>query len=322
MHNDNADKSPLIKRWYSRILFTAVLAGVSYYVFTAVNDLAKFNYQLNWLYLFLSFFFTVVAYLVQLIIWLFLARSFGIKFSFLAAANAWSLSQLGKYIPGKIGIVLIRMDIHQEVSKRTIAVATGVEFITTMTASSLLVLISIAFIPEWTSSSSLRWIALSLACFFLLILYPPILKKITDLALHLIKREPLNDLPSYGLLLKLVGANMLVGLPYGLGLFFAFNCFYSIGWNYFLIITSVYYIASLIGVAAIFAPAGIGVREGIVFLILPALISKPVVIFATILTRIIITVVELFLALLFFLLNRYATKKQSSISSAGGGVKK
>lgn len=310
MNNDTAHKTSLGKRWYSRILFIVVLLGVSYYVFTAVNDLAKFDYHLNWAYLFLSFFFTVVAYLVQLVIWLFLARSFGIKFSFLAAANAWSLSQLGKYIPGKIGILLIRMDIHSEVSKRTIAVATGVEFITTMAASCLLVLISIAFIPELSSSSYIRWIALSLACLFLLILYPPILKIITDLAFRLIKREPLNDLPSYVLLLKLVGANILVGLPYGLGLFFAFNCFYSVGWHYFLIITSIYYIASLIGVAAIFAPAGIGVREGIVFLILPALISKPVVIFATILTRVIITIVELFLASLFFVLNRYSVQKR------------
>ncbi|PKN68033.1 MAG: hypothetical protein CVU54_15970 [Deltaproteobacteria bacterium HGW-Deltaproteobacteria-12] len=322
MNKDTAPSNSPGKRWYSRILFAAVLSGVIYYIFTALNDLARFDYSWNWTYLFLSFFFTLAAYLAQFIIWLFLARSFGLHFSFLAAANAWSLSQLGKYIPGKIGILLIRMDIHPEVPKRTIAVATGVEFITTMTASCLLVLLAMAFIPEWSSSSYLRLAALGMACLFLIILYPPILKRITDLAFLLIKREPLTDLPSYGLLLKLVGANMLVGLPYGLGLFFAFNCFYPLGWNYFLIITGVYYAASLIGVAAIFAPAGLGVREGIVFLILPALISKPVVIYATILTRIIITMVELFLALLFFLLHRYATKKQSSISSAGGGVTK
>jgi uncharacterized membrane protein YbhN (UPF0104 family) len=309
MNNNTAHNSSSRKRWYSRMLFVAVILGVSFYIYTTIGDLSGFDYHLNWTYLFLSFFFTVVAYLVQLIIWLFLARSFGIKFSFLAAANAWSLSQLGKYLPGKIGLLLIRMDIHSEVSKRTIAVATGVEFITTMTASCLLVLISIAFIPE-LASVSIRWIALSVACLFLIVLYPPILKKLTDLAFRLIKREPLNNLPSYGLLLKLVGANMLVGIPYGLGLFFAFNCFYSVSWNYFLIITSVYYIASLIGVAALFAPAGIGVREGVVFLILPALISRPVVIFATILTRIIITLVELFLAALFFALDRYSVQKQ------------
>ena len=322
MNNNIPHKSSMGKRWYSRILFIAVILGVFYYIYTAINDLVGFDYHLNWTYFFLSFFFTVVAYLVQLIIWLYLARSFGIKFSFLSAANAWSLSQLGKYVPGKIGILLIRMDIHHEVSKKTIAVATGVEFITTMISSCLLVLISLAFIPEWIPPPSIRWIALSMACLFLIFLYPPILKKLTGMTFRLIKREPLNSLPSYCFLLKLVGVNMLVCLPYGLGLFFAFNCFYHIGWNYFLIITSVYYLASLIGVAAIFAPAGIGVREGVIFLILPALISKPVVIFATIITRIIITLAELFLAALFFIMDRHATNKQLSISSAGGGVTK
>ncbi len=312
MNNNTALNTSRGKRWYSRILFIAVLSGVLLYIYKATGNLSGFDYHLNWTYLSLSFIFTVLAYLVQLMIWLYLARSFGIKLSFLAAANAWSLSQLGKYVPGKIGILLIRMDIHSDVPKRTIAVATGVEFVTTMAASCLLVLISIAFIPEWIPPF-IRWVSLGMVCIFLIILYPPILKKITDMAFRLIKREPLTSLPSYGFLLKLVGINMLVCLPYGLGLFFAFNCFYSVGWNYFLIITSVYYLASLIGVVAIFAPAGIGVREGVVFLILPALISKPVVIFATILTRIIITIAEIFLAAVFFTFDRYSTGKHYKI---------
>lgn len=293
------------KRWYSRILFIAVLMGVFVYIFTAINDLTGFDYQLNPVYLGASFFFIVVAYLVQFVIWLYVARSFGIKLPFLTAAYAWSLSQLGKYIPGKIGILLIRIDIHKETSKRAMTVATAVEFITTMAAACLLVLISIVFIPGWLSFSSVLWTTLIMAFLFLIILYPPVLKKITDFAFRLIKREPLDKLPSYGLLLLLVGANMLVFIPYGLGLFFAFKCFYPVDWNYFLIITGVYYAAALVGIAAIFAPAGLGVREGIVFLVLPALISKPVVIFATILTRIIITAAELFLALLSLVLKRY-----------------
>lgn len=310
MHNDNIQEPSVEKRWYSRILLLAVLLGVSYYIFTVISDLTHFDYHINWIYLCLSFFFTLVAYLIQLGIWFFLARSFGINVSFLATANAWNLSQLGKYLPGKVGLLLIRMDIHSGVPKRVIAVATGVEFITAIASASLLVLTSIVFIPEWPYPS-LRWIALILACLSVIILYPPILKTLINWMFRLIKREPLNDMPPYVLLLKLVGVNLLVGLPYGLGLFFAFNCFYPTGWNYFLIITAVYYAAALVGVAAIFAPAGIGVREGIVFLILPALISKPVVIFATILTRIIITITEIFLASLFFVLDHHWAKKSN-----------
>ncbi len=308
MPSDQLSKLSSGKRWYSRILFTAVIAGVLYYIYNAVGDLTGFDYHLNWLYLGLSFFFTVIAYLFQLMIWFYLARSFGIKSSFLSAANAWSLSQLGKYVPGKIGLLLIRMDVYKGASKRSMVVATGVEFITTITASCIFVLVSIAFIPERISFSSIRWIALTMASFFLIILYPPLLKKITNYALGIIKREPLDNLPSYPFLLLLVGLNMLGIIPYGLGLFFAFNCFHPLGWNYFLVVTGVYYAAALLGVAAIFAPAGIGVREGIIFLILPALIPKPVVIFATILTRIIITFSEIFLASFFFLIDRYARK--------------
>jgi len=108
---------------------------------------------------------------------------------------------------------------------------------------------------------------------------------------------------------------MLVGLPYGLGLFFAYNCFYPLDWNYFLVITGVYYAAALIGVAAIFAPAGIGVREGIVFLVLPALIAKPAVIYATVLTRVIITLIEIFLAVFFVALDHITSGKKKKLNS-------
>jgi glycosyltransferase 2 family protein len=313
MQNDSPPKSSFWKRWYSRLLFIAVLISVSWYIITSFNDFTEFDYHLDWTYLFLSFLFTVAAYLLQLIIWFFLARSFGINLSFLNAANAWSLSQLGKYLPGKIGLFLVRMDAHHEVPKRAVAVATGVEFITAMAASCLLVLAAAPFM-RGTTSSYIFWSAAGLACLLLLSLYPPILKILSAWAFRMMKRPPLDNLPSYGFLLKLVAANMLVGIPYGLGLFFAYNCFYPIGWNYFLIITGIYYAAALVGVAAIFAPAGIGVREGIVFLILPALISKPVVIFATLLTRIIITIVEIFLAGLFFALthNRVTHTKDNA----------
>ncbi|MDQ5985964.1 MAG: hypothetical protein CSYNP_01682 [Syntrophus sp. SKADARSKE-3] len=296
------------KRWYRRILFTVVLLGVLYYIINAGSDLWHFDYRLDWSYVILSFIFTTLAYLMQLFIWIKLADTFGLHAPFLSSANAWSLSQLGKYIPGKAGLVLIRIDIYAGESKRKIAVATGVEFVTCMAAACLLVLIALIFLPE-LAHVSLRLTAAISAILCLIALYPPILKKLTGWVFRIIKRDPLTELPTYGLLMKLVGANILVGLPYGLGLFFAFRCFYPIGWEYFLMITAVYYAATLAGIAAIFAPAGIGVREGIVFLVLPAFIPNPVVIFATILTRILITAVEIFLAAVFWLSYKFLKRK-------------
>jgi uncharacterized membrane protein YbhN (UPF0104 family) len=298
MQPSNHMSSLTWKSWYSRVLFAAVLISVIYYMSDTIKGFSYYHYRIDWGYLFLSVIFSGVAYILQLIIWIRLAEAFDLHAPFISAAKMWSLSQLGKYVPGKVGLILMRINIYPGVSKRKLSVATGVEFISAMAAACLLVLVAFILTPEW-DSNFIRWTAFILACSMLILLYPPILKIYTGWIFRIFKREPLAELPTYGLLLKLVGCNMFVGLPYGLGLFFAFNSFLPVSWNHFLTITGVYYAAALIGVAAIFAPAGLGVREGIVFLVLPAFIPKPEVIFGTILTRLIITAVEIFLAIVF-----------------------
>lgn len=285
---------------YSRILFIIVLAFVLFYVIQSFQDLSAHLQQINYTSLFLSFFFTLIAYLLSLFIWIDIAAAFGLRASFMSAARAWSLSQLGKYIPGKAGLILVRLDAYESHPKRTVAVATVVEFITAFIASCLLILFSIFFmknlIPEY-----LRIIASLLSLFLLVLLHPKLLKPLTNILLIFFKRDPIEDFPSFGLVLKFVFINLLIGIPYGLGMFYSMNCFADLSFNYLIPMIGIYYAASLAGIAALFAPAGLGVREGIIFLILPALIAKGVVIAGTIMIRIVSIAVEICLALFFSL---------------------
>ena len=304
--------SPNIRKWYSRLLLLLVFFFVCYYIFLNFSEIRRFKYDLEWIYLFYSILSFLISYLLQIFIWYRLASSFGLKASILPTAKCWSLSQLGKYIPGKVGLFLVRMDLYNHASKRVVAFATGVEFITSMTAAFIIILISIAFLPE-TIPAYIRSTAISFVIFFLLILYPPILKKISAIIFKFIHKEPLTELPTYGLLIKFVLANIIIGLPYGLGIYFAFNCFHHIGWNLFLTLTGVYFAASPVGVAAFFAPAGIGVREGFALLILQAFMAQPVVIFGTILTRFLITFVEIILAALFPMVEYFSKSGKSNL---------
>jgi hypothetical protein len=287
------------KKIYSRILFIVVLAFVLYYIVKSFHDLSAHIQQINYISLFLSFFFTLIAYLLSLFIWIDIAASFGLKASFISAARAWSFSQLGKYIPGKAGLILIRLDAYENHPKRTVAVAILVEFIAAFIASCLLILFSIFFMknimPEY-----LRIIAALLSIFLLVLLHPKLLKPLTNILLIFFKREPIEDFPSFGLILKFVSINMLIGIPYGLGLFYSMDCFADLNFNYLIPMIGIYYAASLAGIAALFAPAGLGVREGIIFLILPTIIAKGVVIAGTIMIRIVSIAVEICLALFFY----------------------
>ncbi|MFZ3105011.1 MAG: lysylphosphatidylglycerol synthase domain-containing protein [Smithella sp.] len=284
---------------YSRILFIIVLAFVLFYIIRSFQDLSSYIQQINYTSLFLSFFFTLIAYLLSLFIWIDIAAAFGLKASFMSAARAWSLSQLGKYIPGKAGLILVRLDAYESYPRRTVAVATVVEFLAAFIASCLLILFSMFFmknmIPEY-----LRITAALLSLFLLVLLHPKLLKYLTNILLTFFKRDPIEDFPSFGLILKFVFINLLIGIPYGLGMFYSMDCFADLSFNYLIPMTGIYYAASLAGIAALFAPAGLGVREGIIFLILPAFIAKGVVIAGTIMIRIVSIVVEICLALFFY----------------------
>ena len=284
---------------YSRILFIVVLAFVLYYIVKSFHDLSAHIQQINYISLFLSFFFTLIAYLLSLFIWIDIAAAFGLKASFISAARAWSFSQLGKYIPGKAALILIRLDAYENHPKRTVAVAILVEFIAAFIASCLLILFSIFFMknimPEY-----LRIIAALLSLFLLVLLHPKLLKPLTNILLIFFKREPIEDFPSFGLILKFVFINILIGIPYGLGLFYSMDCFADLSFSYLIPMIGIYYAASLAGIAALFAPAGLGVREGIIFLILPTIIAKGVVIAGTIMIRIVSIAVEICLALFFY----------------------
>jgi hypothetical protein len=125
----------------------------------------------------------------------------------------------------------------------------------------------------------------------------------------LLAREPIEEFPPYGLLLRFVGAYMFASLLHGMGLFFVLNSFSPVNFRYFLTITGAYYAAGLIGLSAVFAPSGIGVREGVLFLILPAFIPKPAVIVGVITMRLITTTAELFLAGVFVVAEKIWAKR-------------
>jgi glycosyltransferase 2 family protein len=290
------------KKLFSKILFLLVITFVCFYIFNSLQDLAEHLNKIKYTRLALSFFFTLIAYLMSLFIWIDLAKAFGLKANFISTAKAWSFSQLGKYIPGRAGLILVRLDIYENHHKRTVAVATVVEFIAAFIASCLLILFSIYFL-ENLIPLYLRISSLTSSLILLAMLHPKLLKPLTNSLLKIFKREPIEDFPSFILILKLVFINILIGIPYGLGLFYALDCFTDLNIHFLIPITGIYYAASLVGVASFFAPAGLGVREGIIFLVLPALITKGVVIAGTIMIRIVSIAVEIFLALFFYILH-------------------
>jgi len=290
--------------WYRWILFVIVLTAVIWFIVHNLDEIARYDFRIKWPYLMLSSLFVIAAYLVMVFIWTRLGILFGLNVPMLKAGKAWFLSQLGKYVPGKVTLLLVRFDAYREYLKWKIAIATCIEYIASLASASILVLVALAsawqLVPYY-----IQWVACIGTILFLFLLWPPLSMKLINRGLRLFKKEQIEEFLPYSVLLRFVGAYLLVGLLHGMGLFLVLNSFSSVSLAYFLIIAGSYEAAGLIGLAAVFAPSGIGVREGILFLVLQAFIPKPSVIVSVIAIRLLTTIAEVFLTGVFFGAEKY-----------------
>jgi uncharacterized membrane protein YbhN (UPF0104 family) len=202
------------------------------------------------------------------------------------------------------------MDAYRGYSKKKIAVATGVEMTIALAAACLLTLVGVVSASALLPAYAL-WIALFGFVAILVFLYPPLFLRIINFGFKLIKRAPIENSPPFKTMLKFIFAFMLVGLLHGAGLFFVLKSLSPIAFSQYLTITGVYYAAGLVGFFAIFAPAGIGVREGILMLVLPQFIAEPVVIVGAIVIRLLMTSSELFLAGTSVIIEKAFSKKDN-----------
>jgi len=290
-------------KYYRWILFAAVMVAVGWFIYRNVGEIRSYRFNYNIWLIVGAFFVEILAYLAQFVIWIDLSRKYDLKAPSIDAGRGFFVSQLGKYVPGKVGLVLVRMESYRGYSKRKIAVATGLEMILTIAAACIVVLFGIMSAGELFPSYVIYGSVVILGLILVLI-YPPIFLKIINRFFKIIKREPIQDSPSYFITLKYVLGFILVALLHGMGFYLVLNSLSPVSFSYFLTITAVYYSAGIIGLITIFAPAGIGVREGILMLILPLIISEPVVIVGALLIRLLMTASELTLAGTFSLLDR------------------
>jgi uncharacterized membrane protein YbhN (UPF0104 family) len=309
----------LSRRFFStlnKILIVLVLIGVGYFFyvtwtnFTSSRD--NYEIQFNYFYIVLSFLTIVVAYVIAFFNWHLLASSFGLKVPLLKEARAWYLSQLGKYVPGKVSLLLLRLDVYKDYSKRVVTLATGIEYVSSLAGACLLVLVAVIFSPiviPWY----IRYVALFFGVFFFVLLYPPFLIPFVNWGFRLLKREPIVMYPSYWQILRFVLIFLVYSLLYGLGFFFLISSVDAIGFEYYFITTGVYQSSVLIGFAAIILPSGIGVREGIIVSVLRNFVALPAVLAASILIRINTALVELMMSGALVFVEKISSKRSDKI---------
>jgi uncharacterized membrane protein YbhN (UPF0104 family) len=299
-------------------LFAVVLAFVCFhgYRLWRESDVPTSFSPASATWLLLSAGLYAASWLPSVWFWRQLMRALGGRSSFADAARAYYCGSLGKYVPGKAMVLVLRGSLMngRGCPGRTAAITAAYETLTMM-GTGLLVGIVLAPLPDWVPARDQPLfvpVVVAAVCAAL-----PVLARLLSWAVvkmsppDLIELEPLTgdvaepttraDFPKSKLAIPtwLVGAGCaafvvswaIQGLSLGVTLTAVGEPF---RWQEWPVWSGAMALSTSLGFAVLFAPAGLGVREGLLAAVLmQAGVDKRVAVAATVLSRIVSFVCDL-----------------------------
>jgi len=283
----------LTNKYVSAFLLVLVLIAVSLFAKRSLSGLSESDLSgLSVGPLLLALGLITLAYLNRFFFWTVLTASFQLKAPFLLAFRAFFYSLLGRYIPGKAGLFLFRIRAYEGGSRKKVGAALITEYIATLLAACILIIAGTMFIPA-TNVILTRVIPIGLLVVLVVLLHPAILRRTINSLFKLMRKEPLEVFPATKALIAITFGYILL---HGLALFLLLRVFSPLGFETYPIVTGAYFMAGLVGVFAFFAPGGIGVREGVLFLLLSFVADSQSVVIAAAIMRLLTLLSELILA--------------------------
>lgn len=283
-----------IPAWAWKVLKWALLVFVLYFVGLQGYQLyqeqreALAEIQIRPLWLILSGVCSIVAWLPSVWFWQRLMIDSGEKPEFWPTARAYYCGHLGKYIPGKVSVLLIRATLLKEFGVRVsvAALSAAYETLAVMGVGLVLFLALVPYVinanqltewPVWIQSIQSRPLLVPSLFIFVLFVSLPFLSRLLNLISKKISKSEVEassveNQTSISVRLLYVGVVafliswMLHGLS--LGLIIASLGSSGLAWQEWPLWTAAISAAFALGFAALFAPAGLGVREGLIAFIL------------------------------------------------------
>jgi hypothetical protein len=321
LHDSTAKESrPAFRQW-GRIVKAAVILLIFGFVFRKlganIDELRHGLLNLRWPSLALSFPFAVAYLIGRSMIWHLIVRRCVSRFPLHKDMLSWMISVVGKYIPGKVFLLLGRVHFYR--GSEATAAKVSLCFLIEACCSSIaaLAVFGLAFLGRRTETEGIHsytGTAAAAIVVFLAATHPAILGFAVNTLLRFLKRPPVRlsfrwvDVWFWTFLMM---ANWMV---LGTGFFLLIRSFADLSFGNLLYVTGSFALAGAVGILCLFAPSGIGVREGVMTLILGQIMPPGVAAMTALLSRVWITLAEVLCAgLALFLSQRLGAKRLTAI---------
>lgn len=208
------------------------------------------------------------------------------------ALTVYGLSQLGKYLPGAIWPVVAqaRMGGRRGVPGLHMASASLLALVVSVAAALALGCVLLPFAGDRAVSQF--WWAPILAVPLLVGLFPPVLNPALSRLGRLARRPMVGSEINWSSTARAVGWCWLGNLAFGAHLHALGHGVGLEGVRGFLLASSAYALASALGVVVVFVPAGVGVRELVLIVVLGSALTASAALTVALLSRFLLVLVD------------------------------
>lgn len=260
------------KRWRGLLQGAAVVIVLAFWAQTLASswqELSGFSWQVSWPWLLASLAVLVVQMVLLAVIWWRALWLMGAQVHWRLAASIWLKTQIARYVPGGIWDIAGRLALGRQagVSLRAMSASIVLEMALQVLSASIFMVIALLMRADAQASVYLPLAALLLLG-SALILAPPVFRRLVNWGLHLLRREPLEIQLTYRDMLLLFGARLAAHLMLGVGFVLFARGVTEISWPQAQLMVAAYVASWLVGYLAVVVPMGIGVREGVLALLL------------------------------------------------------
>lgn len=224
------------------------------------------------------------------------------------AMVSWLLSLLGRNLPGRVFVLAGRVYLYRQHGVGAGRVTLGFTLeVATSLAAAMLLLFSCLMVTSTPSDALLRRLQPLLAVgpvIIMVMLHPRLLERLVNLALRRLGRDETSLSLRYRDVLSFVALSYMNWALLGTGFFLLTKAIVNVGWQHLPFIMGAFSFAMIAGFVAVFTPAGLGVREGVVLAVLQTAIPAGIAAVVALAARLWVTAGEVAAAGIVLLFDR------------------
>jgi hypothetical protein len=210
------------------------------------------------------------------------------------------MSMMGKYLPGKVWMVLgkVYLSGKEGVPKAEAFASAVIEIVLEIAAAVFFFFFFLFSLVDYSVlSPGVLYLLGAVLVAGMVFLHPRVFYKVINTLLYRLKKERIEETITYRDMLELFLLYNGIVLVQGTAFYFFVNALCTVSLDNLLVLTGSFALAGALGTLSFFSPSGLGVREGVLALLLSSSVVAPIAVLISLLARLWVTVGEVLCAL-------------------------